>query len=68
MMKTCKICGKEFDSGRADAKTCSDECCKRYKAYKPPRRHFNTVNAKLIRDNKAAKEAGLTYGEYMARK
>lgn len=78
----CVVCGKEILHGHGKQFTCGGKCSyivsrindteKNYgipgaKAYRKWQRR-NSTSAKVDADNAAAKAAGLTYGEYMARK
>lgn len=68
---TCRICGKVFYNTSSNCVTCSDSCravnhrltSHRYKAkvkLKPD------AMLSLAEISKAAKEAGMTYGQYVA--
>ncbi len=70
MIKNCAVCGKEFD-GWGSQKYCCKTCYtegrrvsrRRLKKKKERRRN----NMGLMERVKAAKEAGVSYGQYVAR-
>lgn len=78
MIRTCKICGKEFDTNGTPAKCCSKECMevnrininkKCTQAYKE--RHFGkkkkrNTSREIIDITVEARKQGMTYGQYVA--
>lgn len=76
MIKNCKYCGNRFSTHRSNAKYCCERC--RYEAkkkmdresYKSPhiQEQPKNKNANLIEINRRAREAGMSYGKYVAQK
>lgn len=73
MIKTCPICGKSFKSSYR--KYCSDECSKQGQKINQLNLHEtrrkiqekNGLRKNAIRDTaRAAREAGMSYGQYVA--
>ena len=65
--RKCQICGATFLSNASVAKYCSQDCLKvsmskRYRTQKTKR----VKNNSLAEINQAARDAGLTYGKYVA--
>lgn len=83
-LRQCVVCGRDYEPWNPNQKCCGDENCKReltrwaYKrkiqaqkeTYHRERREKTALPRKntLNEDAMAAKEAGMTYGEYMALK
>ena len=77
MIKVCDRCGKEFEANesRIYQKYCSIECRekariqKRRETYERKKEEKKKkVVDKLQQDAAGAREAGMTYGQYMAKK
>ena len=71
--KSCVICGTKFVSRFTKVSTCSEECRKtralqRHKEYRDSRPQKKAVAKadKLAETAKAARDIGLTYGQYKA--
>ena len=58
--KTCKICGKNFQSEVRNAKYCSDECKKTKYNEKPKEKKLSVAELAV-----KAKQAGMSYGQYV---
>lgn len=71
-MSECIWCGKKFPKVRQTKLYCSEECRKKYwdelrrSAYK--KKHRNTANEDLVEVAAEARDAGMTYGQYVAKK
>jgi hypothetical protein len=76
---TCEICGGEFYSHRKDSKCCSDSCKREYrKVYQSNYREgvfcgtpekapdVTRKPSNLAEINRLAREAGMSYGRYVA--
>ena len=80
MIRICKICGKEFETGGTPAKCCSKKCMvennrriaeerrKLKKEGKPvqPKRKKKAVNNEITRLAIEARKHGMSYGQYVA--
>lgn len=69
MLKKCKCCGIEFDSTKQNRRYCSDECKKKISRERKRRKkeYVTKPNAAVIDIAVKAREAGMTYGQYVAR-
>lgn len=71
MQKKCKYCGKEFNSTKNDRRYCSDECRKKSQLEMSKKRrkgaHIKKPNAAVVDIAVKAREAGMTYGQYVAK-
>lgn len=74
MINQCLVCGREFQAFRTDQKVCSQECGREYtnmtarekvKKYKAEREVRKTPAEDLETVARKAREAGMTYGEYV---
>ena len=72
MQKKCKYCGKEFDATKSKRLYCSDKCKKSRWREKDKKRkygvHMENPNAAVVDIAVKAREAGMTYGQYVAKK
>lgn len=66
VIKTCEICGCEFNTLTAGQKYCRDCHEELYRSIKPEK-HTRNPNQRLIDEVKAATKAGLSYGNYKGR-
>lgn len=71
MQKKCKYCGKEFDATKSKRLYCSDKCKKSRWREKDKKRkygvHMENPNAAVVDIAVKAREAGMTYGQYVAK-
>ncbi len=71
MQKKCKYCGKEFDATKSKRLYCSDKCKKSFWKKKDIKRkhgvHMEKPNAAVVDIAVKAREAGMTYGQYVAK-
>ena len=75
MLKNCEICGGKFAAARRTVKYCSDVCRKegnRRNAAERSRSPYDKTEKEKRPDriaeiNKLAREAGLSYGQYVAK-
>jgi predicted nucleic acid-binding Zn ribbon protein len=71
MQKKCKYCGKEFDATKSKRLYCSDKCKKSRWREKDKKRkygvHMENPNAAVVDMAVKAREAGMTYGQYVAK-
>lgn len=83
-VRQCVVCGRDYEPHNGMQKCCGDENCKRELEYWKRRRAVQAQREKyeknkrenermvkknsLSKDAMNAKEAGLTYGQYMALK
>ena len=79
--RKCEHCGKEYIPKRVNAKYCSRECSKKadrinsmewYREWREKKKQQEEMkkagkNQELARINAAAREAGMTYGEYVSK-
>lgn len=71
---TCTVCGKEFTYLRGKKFTCSPECQAKRNRQMTRKRQEKANQPKpakkdyLLNDALLAKEKGMSYGQYMARK
>lgn len=71
-MGKCIHCGKNFMTRQKTRLYCSEECRKKYwdelrrLTYK--KKHRNTANEELVEVAAEARDAGMTYGQYVAQK
>lgn len=73
MIKNCELCGGKFPAARRSVKYCSDVCRKEAYRRSAAERTKSPYNDKTERKpdriaeiNKLAREAGLSYGQYVA--
>ncbi len=78
-VKTCEICGKQFGAWNKRQKFCSDECRDKhkmqqsamfreiYKEQKQQRKAEKKKKPSLADIAVAARQAGMTYGQYVAK-
>ena len=65
--RICEGCGKEFAPNGTAQKFCTKECWQKYGAvYIPKKRRKKNVPSKLAELNQQARDAGLSYGKYVA--
>lgn len=71
-MGKCICCGESFLTRQKSRLYCSEECRKKYwdelrrLTYK--KKHSNAVNEELVEVAAEARDAGMTYGQYVAKK
>lgn len=71
--KVCAVCGKSFETDCGARKYCSHECRKEAECRQYEERYARKIAKKesmtrLAENGRAAREAGLSYGQYMAKK
>ena len=65
--RICEGCGKEFAPNGTAQKFCTKECWQKYGAvYIPKRMRRKKSHSILAELNQQARDAGLTYGKYIA--
>lgn len=66
--KYCEICGRKFETKQPQARMCSDECRKiRAVQWRAEHKEAGKLRKnKLNEVNRLAREAGMTYGKYVA--
>lgn len=68
---TCELCGEKFLSYRSNIKYCSDACRneakKGYDSVKRQRGEVTTPSSTLAEINQQARDAGMSYGQYVAK-
>ena len=70
MIKNCVVCGKKFDGWGAQkycSKVCYAESRRVSRRQLKKKKSKAKKNTRLLERVNAAKEAGLSYGQYMAR-
>ena len=68
VIKTCEMCGVEFEAPNKMYKYCNDcnvDCFKSLRSDEKPKK--KNPNQRLIDDVKAATKAGLSYGNFKGR-
>ena len=74
VIKQCECCGEKFPASRRSVKYCSDTCRKRQAAERNKSSYNDRQEKKsekkpdrIVEINRLAREAGLSYGQYVAR-